>query len=182
MQHGFAAASTLEIASAANVSKRELYAHFGSKEGLLGACIRARAERMRRPARLATIRDQDSLKRALIAFGTAILWEASDPAVTGVFRLAITDATRSPKIARLLDQAGREKNHAVLAGVLAQAQSLNLVVRGNPRELAARFLALLWGDLLVRLLLRVVERPTRADARRRARRAAEDFLALYRNP
>jgi AcrR family transcriptional regulator len=182
MRRGFAATSTLEIATAANVSKRELYAHFGSKEALLGACIQARAERMRQPIRLAAIRDRNSLVRTLIAFGTAILSEASDPAVIGVFRLAITEASRSPSVARLLNQAGRETNHIVLAEFLEQAQSLNLVARGEPRELAARFLALLWGDLLLRLLLRVVKRPAPAEAGRRARRAAEDFLKLHGKP
>jgi hypothetical protein len=38
---------------------------------------------------------------------------------------------------------------------------------------------LLWGGLLVQLLLRVVRRPTRAEAERRASLAAEDFLMLY---
>jgi hypothetical protein len=46
--------------------------------------------------------------------------------------------------------------------------------------LAARFLALLWGDLLLQqqLLLRQAARPTRAEAGQRARLAAEDFLKL----
>jgi len=178
MRDGFAQTSTLTIASAANVSKRELYSEFGSKEALLEACINTRAERMRRPIRLANIADRDGLARTLIAFGTAILYEASDPAVIGVFRLAITEAIRSPHVARILNQAGRESNRAALAGLLEQAQSLHLVEPGPPEELAARFLALLWGDLLLRLLLRVAKRPTRAEAQARARRAAEDFLKL----
>ena len=179
MRRGFAGTSTLDIATAANVSKREIYSRFGSKEALLGACIEARAERMRRPIRMAAVRDHDSLRRTLASFGTAILREATEPAVTAVFRLAITEATRSPRIARLLDQAGRETNHAALAALLAQARSSGLLARAEPRELAGRFLALLWGDLLVRLLLGVVKRPTRRDAGWRAGRAAEDFLKLY---
>ena len=179
MQRGFAGTSTLEIATAANVSKRELYSHFGNKEALLGACIQARADRMRQPVRLAAIGDRGSLARTLIAFGTAILHGATDPAVIGVFRLAITEANRSPEIARMLHRTGRETNHRVLADLLKQAQSLHLVARGEPLDLAARFLALLWGDLLLQLLLRVVKRPSPAEAERRARRAAEDFLKLY---
>jgi AcrR family transcriptional regulator len=179
MRDGFAQTSTLAIASAANVSKRELYSQFGSKSALLGACINARAERMRRPLQPVAIADRAALARALISFGTAILYEATDPAAIGVFRLAITEAIRSPQVARILNQAGRETNHAVLAGLLGRAQSLHLIAGGAPRELAARFLALLWGDLLLQLLLRQAERPTRAEAGRRARLAAEDFLKLY---
>ena len=122
---------------------------------------------------------RQGLARSLIAFGAAILYEASDPAVIGVFRLAITEAIRSPRVARILNQAGREANRAVLAGLLEQAQSLQLVEHGPPQELAARFLALLWDDLLLQLLLRVAKRPTRAEAQARARWAAADFLKLY---
>jgi hypothetical protein len=128
--------------------------------------------------RLAAVRDRASLGAALVAFGTTLLREASDPAVIGVFRLAIAEASRSPQVARLLERAGREPNRAALAVLLAQAQSLGLLPPGDPRELAARFLTLLWGDLMIRMLLRVAPRPTSAEAARRARRATDDFLKL----
>ncbi len=43
MELGYAAASTLEIATRAQVSKRELYALLGSKQAMLAACISDRA-------------------------------------------------------------------------------------------------------------------------------------------
>src|SRR3569833_2464763 len=50
MENGYAAASTLEIATRARVSKRELYALVGNKQEMLIACINARASRGRGPA------------------------------------------------------------------------------------------------------------------------------------
>ena len=47
MERGYAGASTLEIATRARVSKRELYAEFGNKSGILQALIAATAARMR---------------------------------------------------------------------------------------------------------------------------------------
>jgi AcrR family transcriptional regulator len=47
---GFAAASTLDVATRARVSKRELYALVGSKQQMLVACIAERTRRMRLPA------------------------------------------------------------------------------------------------------------------------------------
>ena len=41
-EHGYAQASTLEIATRAKVSKRELYALFGSKQQMLVSCISER--------------------------------------------------------------------------------------------------------------------------------------------
>src|SRR5215475_9627412 len=52
-KRGFSGASTLEIATRAKVSKRDLYALFGSKHAMLAACIRERAGRMRQPLELA---------------------------------------------------------------------------------------------------------------------------------
>src|SRR5260221_12964717 len=46
MEKGFAGASTLEIARRARVSKRELYAEFGSKAGILEALIAATSAKM----------------------------------------------------------------------------------------------------------------------------------------
>src|SRR5215475_7360375 len=52
-EHGFADASTLDIATRAQVSKRDLYALFDSKQAMLAACIAERAGRMRQPLNLA---------------------------------------------------------------------------------------------------------------------------------
>jgi AcrR family transcriptional regulator len=45
MEGGYAQTSTLEIATRARVSKRELYSLFGNKEAMLVACITERARR-----------------------------------------------------------------------------------------------------------------------------------------
>ena len=52
MENGFAETSTLEIATRARVSKRELYALVGSKQEMLAACIAERAKRLQMPAEL----------------------------------------------------------------------------------------------------------------------------------
>ena len=55
-ERGFAETSTLEIATRARVSKRELYALFGSKQDMLIACIGERAKRFKVPADLPELR------------------------------------------------------------------------------------------------------------------------------
>ena len=52
MKNGFAASSTLEIATRARVSKRDLYALVGNKQSMLVACINARAKRLQVPANI----------------------------------------------------------------------------------------------------------------------------------
>ena len=181
MERGFAETSTLEIATRARVSKRELYALVGSKQEMLAACIRARAGRLQLPADLPSPRDRETLVRALTAFGIQLLREVSDPTVIGVFRLAIAEAVRTPEVARALNTLGVEPSRAALREIMDRARSAGLV-RGEPAEMAEQFAGLLWGNLMTGLLLRIAERPTERDIARRANEAAVALLRLYPEP
>ena len=178
MQNGYAATSTLDIATRARVSKRELYGLVGSKQEMLIACISERASRLRPAADLPMPRDRAALEQVLVAFGTQLLRETSDPAVIGVFRLAIAEAGHSPEVARALDSIGREASRAALRAMMAQAQACGLL-DGRPAELADQFGSLLMGDLMLSLLLGVAKRPSAREIAKRARAAAAAFLQLH---
>src|ERR1700745_3521349 len=64
-EDGYAATSTLDLATRAKVSKRDLYANFGSKQAVLVACLRSRADRMRLPPDLPTPRNRQMLALTL---------------------------------------------------------------------------------------------------------------------
>jgi AcrR family transcriptional regulator len=183
-KHGFSAASTLEIATRARVSKRDLYALFGSKRAMLTACIRERASQMRQPLNLAapTPSSGEDLAATLVEFGTSILRVACHQDVLTIHRLAITESDRAPEIAQALDSSGREANHAALGAWLANAQALGFIGAGDPAAMATNFLALLWGGSLIQLLLRVREAPTADEISSRARAATEAILTLYPPP
>jgi AcrR family transcriptional regulator len=179
MKTGFAATSTLEIATRARVSKRELYALVGNKQEMLIASIRERAKRLEVPAGLPVPHDRESLEQVLVSFGARLVREISDPAVIGVFRLAIAEAVQAPEVAQALDSIGREASRAALRNVMAQASGL---LSGRPAELAEQFAGLLWRDLMVSLLLGVTERPSPREIAGRARDAAAAFLQLHLRP
>jgi AcrR family transcriptional regulator len=181
MESGFAAASTLEIATRARVSKRELYALVGSKQEMLMACIRERAKRLQMPADLPEPHNREALARTLETFGTQLLREVSDPTVIAVFRLAIAEAVRAPEVARALNSLGVETSRAALREVMSRARSAGLV-SGDTSGMAEHFAGLLWGNLKVSLLLRVAERPSPREIARRARDATAAFLKLYPQP
>jgi AcrR family transcriptional regulator len=177
---GFSGASTLEIATRARVSKRDLYALFGSKHAMLAACIKERAARMRQPLELAVPNSQADVAALLIEFGTSVLRVVCHPDVLVVHRLAIAESDRAPEIARTLERNGREANHAALADWLAKAQAQGLLLgRGDPAAMAAHFLAILWGGLLIQLLLRVRDAPAADEIDARARAATDATLKLY---
>jgi len=177
MERGYGATSTLEIATRARVSKRELYARVGNKQEMLIACISARAGRMRVPAELPVAHDRETLTQVLTSFGTQILREITDSSVVAVFRLAIAEAVQAPEVAQTLDSIGRETIRAALRQVMAQAQKAGLL-DGRPTELAELFGTLLWGDVMVSLLLGVTERPNAREIAERARAATATLLHL----
>lgn len=181
MEEGYAATSTLEIATRAGVSKRALYELVGTKQEMLMACISERARRLQVPAGITTPGDRDELARSLTAVAAQLMREISDPAVIAVFRLAIAEAVTAPEVASALDSMGRDASRTVLKEIMTRACSAGLV-SGNPGEMAEQFTGLLWGSLMVSLLLRVAERPTEEDIKRRAHAAAMAFLKLYEQP
>jgi AcrR family transcriptional regulator len=181
MESGYATATTLEIATRARVSKRELYAQVGNKQEMLLACISERAKRLDVPADLPVPRDRETLRQLLASFGKKLVNEISDPTVIGVFRLAIGEAVQAPEVARTLDSVGRETSRAALRKIMAGAQASGLLT-GRPAELAEQFAGLLWGTLMVSLLLGVAERPKQTEIAVRARDAAAAFLQLHPLP
>jgi AcrR family transcriptional regulator len=181
MERGFAETSTLEIATRARVSKRELYALFGSKQEMLAACIGERAKRLQLPADLPEPHDRETLARALETYGTRLLREISDPTVIAVFRLAIAEGVRAPEVARVLNEIGVEPSRAALRAIMARGQSAGLL-SGEPTEMAEHFAGLLWGNLMTSLLLRVADRPNPGEMTRRAHAATAALLQLYAQP
>jgi len=178
MKSGYAATSTLEIATQARVSKRELYALVGNKQAMLIACISARARRLQVPADFPVPHDRETLAHMLASFGTQLVREITDPTVIAVFRLAIAEAVHAPEVAQALDATGRETSRAALRQIMARAQASGLLV-GPPAELAEQFGGLLWGNLMVSLLLGVAERPNSREVAARARDATAAFLQLH---
>ena len=177
-RYGYAASSTLDIATRARVSKRELYALVGNKQQMLVECISARAKRLKLPADLPVPEDRQSLARVLSGVGTQLIREVTDPAVIAVFRLAIAEAIHAPEVAQALDSIGRESSRAALRHIMAAAQSSGLL-DGRPEALAAQFASLLWGLLMIDLLLGVAARPNLRDLEAQAREATAVFLRIH---
>jgi AcrR family transcriptional regulator len=180
-ERGYGATTTLEIATRARVSKRELYAVVGNKQELLIACISERAARLHLPADLPVLRDRDTLERALASFGAQLVRETSDPAVVAVFRLAIAEAIQAPEVARALESIGREARRQALRQFMARARASGLLA-GNPARLADQFGGLLLGDSMIGLLLGVAARPGPREIAERARSAAAAFLRMHPLP
>jgi len=180
MEQGYAGASTLEIASRAKVSKRELYAEFGSKGGILEALITSTAARMQAPLALPDVADRDALAASLADYGVTALRELCHPAVIAINRLAAAEAGSASELGKILDRSGREPNRLALGSFLGRAQAAGLLGEGDPDRIGGQFFALLFGDIPMRLMLGTTSPPTPKEIKERAEAAANAVLKLYK--
>jgi AcrR family transcriptional regulator len=180
-ERGFAAASTREIATRAQVSKRELYSLFGTKQQLLIACIAERASRMRLPAARQAPRNRRELRAVLVQFGAVLLRELSATDVVALYRLAVCEAARAPEVAQALDIHVRQAARAALREVLETARSASMLDSAGIEAVVNRFMAALLDDVLMRLALGVRTRPGEREIARRASAAAGTVFAAVRD-
>jgi AcrR family transcriptional regulator len=182
MERGYAKASTLEIATRAKVSKRELYSHFKNKQALFAAGVAGRSNAMHIPLEHPDVTNLDGLAATLKSLGRAILTVVTDDHVLAVHRLAIAESERSRDVAATLDRTGRGEIRKALTGLLEKTQALGLIAQGDASEMAEQFGAVLFSDVLLRLILRVARKPTAKDIARRADIATDLLLRLYATP
>jgi len=179
VEKGYAGASTLEIATRAKVSKRDLYASVGNKQAMLVAGITERTAKMQLRPELPVPRSRQELASILSSYATRLMAEVSHPIVIATFRLAIAEATRSPEIAQALEAAGRNPSRSTLTDLFASAQTARLIGAGDPSEMATQYLGFLWEDLMVSLLLGLARTPKADEIKRRAAKATTAFLQLH---
>jgi AcrR family transcriptional regulator len=179
MERGYTRASTLEIATRARVSKRELYAEFGSKRGILEALIEGSAQRMQVPLAPADIGDRHALAAALTAYGVSALTTLTNPYVIALYRLAIAEAPANGELGSIIDARGRQPNRRALIEIVRRGQAAGFLGVGEPDRIGQEFFALVLGDLMLWLLLGVTDPPDAGEIRHRAESATAALLALH---
>ena len=177
-ERGFTGTSTLEIATRAKVSKRELYVLFNDKQDILLECIIARAHAMQKPLNIPLPGDAQALAEALRSFGISHVRGVVHPEVLAVFRFAILVSDDSPEIARILERS-RQWTRGAVARMLTHSQDKGFLGAGDPAEITAGFFSVLWGDLMIRLLMRIAKPPGNAEIERRAEKASRWVLSQY---
>lgn len=178
MENGYRRTSTLDIATRAKVSKRDLYALVGNKQEILRACVATRARRMAPAGALPAPASRQAAIETLTRFGATLIAELCHPAVIGIHRLAISEGKDSPELGREIARTG-EATRAALARFLADAQAGGLVGEGDPARMADLFLDLVAAPWMMLRILIGGDAPSPQQARRRAAAAAEAFARLH---
>jgi TetR/AcrR family transcriptional repressor of mexJK operon len=165
LKTGYGSSTVDELAAAAQVTKRTLYAYYGDKAEIFAAMVRHLAAAVS----LDAARDHDTLE----TLAARIVLRVHSDELVGLHQLVIAESTRFPELALVLHANGDARHVARLAEHIRAE-------RGRAREpLAEPLFSLLLGEKHRRRLLGIDPPPTSAQAAAHAD-AALALLGLSR--
>lgn len=167
-----------EIARRAEVSKATIYSRVANKEELIEAVIRRESD--------LTITDDEfrqaesqSIKEALIAFGTRYLKFINGRELHGWDRLIASASTMHPELPRKFFDAGPGRGQKMLTNIIAKASSKGELSGLDP-ETAADDLTGLWlGFVNLEIKLGAREPLTDDEISQKVSRGVNLFLKIY---
>ena len=165
LECGYGASTVDELAAAAQVTKRTLYAYYGDKAGLFAAMVRDLAAAVS----LDAASDRDTLE----TLSARIVSRVHSDELVSLHQLVIGESTRFPELAVILHTSGDARHIARLAGHLRAERGLGTAPLAEP------LFSLLLGEKHRRRLLGIDPAPTPAQAAAHAA-AALALLGLRR--
>lgn len=199
LEHGYAATSMDVVAQLAGVSKATVYARFESKEQLFAAVIQREGQHqlvaLDAPVDSTADSPVDSMADSTVdstadatadspvddvlrAFAHEAAGLLLSPSNVALSRIVASEATRSPEIGRLFYANGPAKLIGRLAEFLAAAMERGELRPSPPGLAAAQFLAVIVGDLQLRLAMGLVS-PTPMEQDEVVVAGVEVFLRAY---
>lgn len=142
---GYEGTSMDQIAAEAGVSKLTVYSHFGDKEALFAAVVRAHCETQLPPA-LFEPTTGTPLRERLLAIAAAFYAMVTTPESVAGHRMLCTPQLAGSPLSRLFWEAGPQRVHDDFAALLERRIAAGeLEIEDVPRA-AGQFFALLKGE------------------------------------
>lgn len=179
MEHGYDGATMLEIATRAKVSKLTLYALFTDKEGLFEALVAWGAQRYQIDAEalaaLAAAQPKEALERYALAFARVMLrWQS-----IALFRIAVSQAAKRPRVAAVHDELTRKERLSTLAPLVQRLVDAGLVADVDRDDFVRDFQALMRGEIYYDVLVGRAEAPGKDAVERHVKRGLARLLKAY---
>lgn len=121
LEHGYEAASMDSLIQKVGGSRRNIYSHFGSKEGLFSAVITEECKKLAAPLESLVLSDT-SIRQTLEKFGTELLHIIKQPRTLELHRLMIAEGKRFPHLSRAIWFAGHHNAKSILATWIQRQQ------------------------------------------------------------
>ena len=179
MKAGYGAASMDQIAAEAGVSKQTVYSHFGAKDALFEEIISGKCVEL--------LGTEDA------GFGQgddpyAVLFETakqflnivlSDESMT-LYRMILGECGRFPELATVFYRAGPRTATERLSRFLSKMADQGYLKIDNPAAAAGLFFAMMRGDLYLRCILALREKPDTDEITDYARSVVEIFIRAHK--
>ena len=150
--HGFDGVSMDQIAAEAGVSKLTVYSHYGDKENLFAAAVRAYCEQQL-PDSLFAARPETALAERLLQIAQAFYAMVSAPQAIAGHRVLCTPQMSESNLPRMFWEAGPMRIQASFAELLRRRMARGELAIDDVPRAAAQFFSLLKGEPHARLVL-----------------------------
>ena len=168
------------VARRASCSKETLYKWFGDRDGLLTATVQWQASKVRAGTHDKARLDSRALRSSLEAFGANWLKVISSRTSIALNRVAIGHAgSGKSNLGEIVLANGRLAIGERLKPLLEAARTAGLLEFDDTETAFRTFFGLFSRDVQIRLLLGDRVKLTDAEIARDAKRATQQFLALY---
>lgn len=176
--HGFHGVSIDQLVAAAGGSKATLYRYFSSKEELFEAIIANLTDTTVADRSVDELADL-ALEEGLRAIGHATARAALSEQATVLYRLAVGEYVRFPRLAHVMFERGPAVSYARLRDFITRRAATGEIHLDDPQIAAEQFLGGIVGHLQLRRALgQAPTDPTQITARVEA--AVKTFLAAHR--
>lgn len=168
------------LAREASCSKETLYKWFGDRDGLLTATVQWQAAKVRMPQIEKANLNAETLRRGVELFARDYLTVLSSPTSVALNRIAISHAgSQASNLGRIVLEKGRLTMGRRMKPVLEAGRDAGLLAFEDSEMAFSTFFGLVVRDVQIRLLLGDDFSMSQRDLDEGARRAAEQFFALY---
>lgn len=113
LEHGYEAASMDTLIQEVGGSRRNIYSHFGGKEGLFSAVITEECKKLAAPLESLVLSDT-CIRSTLEKFGHELLRIIKQPRTLELHRLMIAEGKRFPHLSRAIWLAGHHNAKQIL--------------------------------------------------------------------
>lgn len=177
-QHGFDGVSMDQIAAEAGVSKLTVYSHYGDKESLFSAAIRAKCEEQM-PSALFLEGLEGSLREQLTVIGRAFFALATSEEAIAMHRMMMLPGTGDSHVRELFWQAGPQQLKDAFGEFLRTREARGELKVHEIQRAASQFFCLLKGEMHMQMLCGMCCQPQPEDVDAHITATVDLFLRAY---
>lgn len=178
---GYTGVSMDQIAAEAGVSKLTVYSHFGDKEALFAAAVRAKCEEML-PDDLFAQELKGPLRTQLKAIASGFFALISSDEAISTHRMMITPGNADDPLRKLFWEAGPQRTHQAFGAFLQSRVEAGELEIADVQRASEQFFSLIKGELHGRMMCGLCARPARGDVNAHLDASVDMFLRAYGKP